>query len=93
MPSPRTSATSWIFPSERPNVINESELLVTALVGEVTSASMETNPYQVDANGVPLATSSLTGGAVRTICWSSPTTIPPMVCPTDGPFFFVTPEV
>lgn len=34
-------------------MINESELLVTALVGDVTSASMETNPYRIDADGVP----------------------------------------
>jgi Domain of unknown function (DUF4438), N-terminal/Domain of unknown function (DUF4438), C-terminal len=35
-------------------VINESELLVTALVGEVTSPSMGTNPYEVAADGTPL---------------------------------------
>ena len=44
-------------------------------------------------SGAPLATSSLTGGVVRKICWSKPTMIPPMLCPTDPPFFFVTGSV
>ena len=44
-------------------------------------------------SGAPLATSSLTGGVVRKICWSKPTMIPPMLCPTDPPFFFVTRSV
>ncbi len=43
-------------------------------------------------SGVPLATSSLTGGVVRKICWSNPTMIPPIVCPSGCPFFFVTPR-
>ena len=34
--------------------INESELLVTAVVGEVTSPSMAANPYEVDADGRPV---------------------------------------
>jgi Domain of unknown function (DUF4438) len=34
--------------------INESELLVTAVVGEVTSPSMAANPYEVDAGGRPV---------------------------------------
>jgi hypothetical protein len=34
-------------------VINESELLRTALVGEVTSPVMGANPYDVDADGRP----------------------------------------
>jgi len=33
--------------------INEDELLVTAVVGEVTSPSMGSNPYEVGAGGVP----------------------------------------
>lgn len=33
--------------------INERELLVTAVVGEVTSPSMAANPYEVDADGRP----------------------------------------
>jgi Domain of unknown function (DUF4438), N-terminal/Domain of unknown function (DUF4438), C-terminal len=36
-----------------PARINEDELLVTALVGEATSPSMGTNPYEVGADGVP----------------------------------------
>ena len=35
-------------------MINENELLVTALVGQVTSPSMGGNPYEIDADGVPL---------------------------------------
>ncbi len=34
--------------------INESELLVTAVVGDVTSPSMAANPYEVDADGTPV---------------------------------------
>jgi hypothetical protein len=34
--------------------INENELLVTAVVGEVTSPSMASNPYEVAADGVPV---------------------------------------
>jgi hypothetical protein len=34
--------------------INEGELLVTAVVGEVTSPSMAANPYEVDADGKPV---------------------------------------
>jgi hypothetical protein len=34
--------------------INESELLVTAVVGEVTSPSMAANPYEVDTDGRPI---------------------------------------
>jgi uncharacterized protein DUF4438 len=34
--------------------INENELLVTAVVGEVTSPSMAANPYEVDAEGRPV---------------------------------------
>jgi Domain of unknown function (DUF4438) len=34
--------------------INESELLTTAVVGEVTSPSMAANPYEVDADGRPV---------------------------------------
>jgi len=37
-----------------PARINESELLVTAVVGEVTSPSMPANPYEVDADGRPV---------------------------------------
>ena len=37
-----------------PALINEDELLVTAVVGEVTSPSMGTNPYEVGADGVPV---------------------------------------
>jgi hypothetical protein len=37
-----------------PARINESELLVTAVVGEVTSPSMAANPYEVDADGRPV---------------------------------------
>ena len=33
--------------------INEEELLVTAVVGDVTSPSMGSNPYEVGADGVP----------------------------------------
>jgi hypothetical protein len=33
--------------------INEDELLVTAVVGEVTSPSMASNPYEIGADGVP----------------------------------------
>lgn len=35
-------------------MINESELLVTALVGQVTSPSMGSNPYEIDADGTPV---------------------------------------
>jgi Domain of unknown function (DUF4438) len=35
-------------------VINENELLVTAVVGEVTSPSMGMNPYEVAADGTPV---------------------------------------
>ena len=48
------------------------------------------------ANRSPFATISLTGGVERKICWSNPTRMPPMVCPTDSPFFFrcsLTPRV
>jgi hypothetical protein len=45
------------------------------------------------ASRSPLATSSLVGGVVRKICWSNPTMIPPIDCPTDPVFFFVTREV
>jgi Domain of unknown function (DUF4438) len=34
--------------------INESELVATALVGEVTSPSLPANPYEVDADGRPV---------------------------------------
>jgi hypothetical protein len=34
--------------------INEGELLVTAVTGEVTSPSMAANPYEVDADGRPV---------------------------------------
>lgn len=34
-------------------MINRDELLVTALVGEVTSPSLPLNPYEVDADGKP----------------------------------------
>jgi hypothetical protein len=34
--------------------INDGELLVTAVVGEVTSPSMAANPYEVDADGRPV---------------------------------------
>jgi uncharacterized protein DUF4438 len=34
--------------------INDGELLVTAVVGEVTSPSMGANPYEVDADGRPV---------------------------------------
>ena len=34
--------------------INERELLLKAVVGEVTSPSMPTNPYEVDADGRPV---------------------------------------
>src|SRR5437764_11238763 len=34
--------------------INESELLSTAVVGEVTSPSMAANPYEIDADGRPV---------------------------------------
>jgi hypothetical protein len=34
--------------------INENELLVTAVVGEVTSPSMGSNPYDVAADGAPV---------------------------------------
>src|SRR3954471_3795763 len=34
--------------------INESELLATAVVGDVTSPSMAANPYEVDADGRPV---------------------------------------
>ena len=52
-------ATIWIFPNERGRVseaarINEGELLVTAVVGDVTSPSMAANPYEVDADGRPV---------------------------------------
>ena len=33
--------------------INGDELLVTAVVGEVTSPSMDSNPYEIGADGVP----------------------------------------
>jgi len=51
--------TIWIFPNERGRVseaarINEAELLVTAVVGDVTSPSMAANPYEVDADGRPV---------------------------------------
>ncbi len=39
------------------------------------------------ASRSPLATISLTGGVERKICWSNPTSIPPMVWPTDSAFF------
>jgi hypothetical protein len=35
-------------------VINENELLVTAVAGEVTSPSMGMNPYEVAADGTPV---------------------------------------
>ena len=38
-------------------------------------------------SGVPLATSSLTGGVVRKICWSNPTRMPPIVPPIDPGLF------
>jgi hypothetical protein len=36
-----------------PARINVDELLVTAVVGEVTSPSMGSNPYEVGADGMP----------------------------------------
>jgi hypothetical protein len=48
-----------------PAAVNDAELIVTKLVGDVTSPSMSMNPYEIAANGTPFVPVG-TGG----VCYS-----------------------